>query len=275
MNAPRAALQRVAALIVNYNAGPWLERCVRALLDGEHEAPEILIVDNGSTDASLDALAGLPVQLDPAGENLGFARGVNRGARQLDCEFLLILNPDCRLPAAGLATLVAELDAHPDAGLVAPKVLDQAGREQRASRRRLPTPWRVVAEFVPGMTGVDLTATPAPGSACEQQAVSGACMLLRRRAFDAVGGMDEGYAFHFEDLDLMARLQQGGWTIRWTPAAEAVHAGGVSSRGHDREVLAAKQRGLERFLTTHCPRRFPRWQRWIWRALFRLQRALA
>lgn len=269
------ALQRVAVLIVNYNAGSWLGAGVRALLDGAPGEPELLVVDNGSTDGSLDGLAGLPVLIDAAGENLGFARGVNRGARQLDREFLLILNPDCRLSTAALAALVAELDAHPEAGLVAPRVLDEAGREQRASRRRLPTPWRVLAEFLPGLTGVDLTRRPAPPGACEQEAVSGACMLLRRAAFNAVGGMDDGYSFHFEDLDLMARLRAAGWTVRWTPAADAVHIGGVSSRGREREVLMAKQHGLERFLAIHCPRRFPRWQRWIWRALFRIQRGLA
>ena len=184
-----AALARVDVLIVNYNAGDWLARCIARLRPDGAEEPRVVVVDNGSTDSSLQALDENGLTIDRLGRNTGFAAGVNRAASQATREFLLILNPDCLIEPATLARLVDELDRHPDCALVSGKVLDTDGKEQRGSRRRLPTPARIVSEMLPlGGAGIDLTNTPAPNEAVEVEAVSGACMLVRRRHSNGSAG---------------------------------------------------------------------------------------
>lgn len=264
MNPSRDALDRVDVLIVNYNAGEWLARAVDSVRPDGADRPAIRIVDNGSTDGSAETVDPQRAALDRTGRNLGFAVGINRAAGQATAEFLLLLNPDCLIRPDALAILVDELDRHPEAALVSGRILDLDGREQRGSRRRLPTPSRVLAELMRG-DGVDLTDTPPPDGSIEVEAVSGACMLVRRSAFEQVGGLDAAYPMHFEDLDLFARLAGTGWSLRWVPDAEIVHAGGRSSAHRPVRVLWAKHRGLWIYLQRHCLAALPRWQRPIWR----------
>ncbi|PKL94617.1 MAG: dTDP-Rha--alpha-D-GlcNAc-pyrophosphate polyprenol alpha-3-L-rhamnosyltransferase [Gammaproteobacteria bacterium HGW-Gammaproteobacteria-8] len=259
-----AALARVGVLIVNYNSGSWLARAIRSVRPDEASDPEIIVVDNGSVDGSADTLDPR-VRLDRAGRNLGFAGGINRAAALCERELLLLLNPDCLITPEALDRLVAELDAHPEAALVSGRVVGEDGREQRASRRRLPRPRRIVGEVLPmSSNGIDLSRTSAPGSSIQIEAVSGACMLVRAAALRAVGGLDEGYPLHFEDLDLFARLGEAGWTLRWVPEVEIVHAGGKSSASRPLGVEIDKHRGLWRYLSRHCRDQWPAWQRPLW-----------
>ncbi|MEM7054883.1 MAG: glycosyltransferase family 2 protein [Pseudomonadota bacterium] len=271
-------LARVGVIIVNYNAGQWLERSVQSLLANQNHGLEILIVDNGSSDSSLDQLEpDQTLRIDRVGQNLGFAGAIERGRKQLGTEFVLVLNTDCMIKAEDLARLAQELHDRPEVGLASGRVVGQDGREQRASRRQLPTPKRIINELLPGgggNAGVDVTHTPAPTHATTIEAVSGACMLIRRAALDQIDGFDTDYALHFEDVDLFARLQQQGWTVRWCPDVRIVHIGGQSSGCRPVYVLWAKHRGLWRYLNQHCKADWPIWQRPIWAALI-LAHALA
>ncbi|MGK7295565.1 MAG: glycosyltransferase family 2 protein [Candidatus Wenzhouxiangella sp. M2_3B_020] len=272
---PARALNRVTVLIVNYNAGDWLARAVESVRPAGSVDPELIVVDNGSTDASLDALDADMLEIDRAGTNLGFAGGINRAAAGAEREFLLLLNPDCRIEPGDLERLVAELDAHPDCALVSGRILGLDGREQRASRRLLPTPSRIVGELLPfRANGIDLSRTDPPASSTEVEAVSGACMLVRREAFEQVDGLDAGFPLHFEDLDFFARLAEAGWTVRWTPDVAVVHAGGQSSRRRPVGTLRDKHVGLWRYLRRHCSDQWPRWQRPLWFAALGLHFAV-
>lgn len=260
------ALTRVTAVIVNYNSGPWLLRSLRALRGYSGIKPAVEIIDNDSDDDSLTRLPELPaVRVRRAPRNLGFARGVNTAARAVATEYLLVINPDCLLVPDALKSLIADLDGHPEAGLVSGRIFDMSGSEQRGSRRRLPTRRRVLDEALGRrQAGMDLTHLPAPGEALEVDAVSGACMLLRREAFIAVGGFDKHYPMHFEDLDLMARLRESGWTIRLLPDVAVSHAGGVSSRSRPVRVMWNKHRGLWRYLNRHPELPWSIWSRALW-----------
>lgn len=278
-----AMLARIDVLIVNYNAGPWLARAVQSIQQDhavqqsvQHDQgaePGILIVDNGSVDSSLAALEPSDrLIIDRAGHNLGFAGAIQRGLKHLRREFVLVLNPDCLITPTDLIRLEQELHNHPEAGLVSGRVVGEDGLEQRASRRQLPTPQRILAELLPGRSdqdssGIDLSRTPAPDQVIEIEAVSGACMLIRRAALEQVGGFDTGYPLHFEDLDLFARLRQAGWIIRWCPDVNILHVGGQSSKKRPVHVLWAKHRGLWRYLNRHCKDQWPVWQRPIWAAM--------
>ncbi len=260
-------LARVTAIVVNFNSGPWLERCVRALRGDDRKPPAIEVIDNDSEDRSLELLPDLPgVRIRRSPRNLGFARGVNLAVRKVRTEYILIINPDCLLVPSALLRLVEDLDAHPEAAMVSGRIFDMSGNEQRGSRRRLPTRQRVLDEVLrrrDGM-GVDLTGLPAPREPAEVEAVSGACMLLRRRAFLDVGGFDKHYPLHFEDLDLMARLGQAGWTLRLLPEVAVSHVGGVSSKSRPLQVLWKKHRGLWRYLNQHPELPWPWWNRGLW-----------
>lgn len=261
-----ALLGRVTVVVVNYNSGPWLERCLRALRGRDASLPPVVVVDNDSTDGSPEGIRPFGnVRMVHSDANLGFARGVNRGASQVTTDYLLVLNPDCLLVPEGLERLVREMDDHPDCGLASGRVFDTSGNEQRGSRRRLLTPERILAEVLsrPG-EGVDLVDQPAPSEPAEVEAVSGACMLIRRTAFRELAGFDEDYPMHFEDLDLMTRMRNAGWTIRLHPEVIASHAGGISSARRPAAVVWSKHRGLWRYLKRHCRKEIPVWQWPLW-----------
>jgi len=267
MNGKTEAIARVTAVIVNYNSGRWLARCIESLRGPGRSAPSVVVIDNASTDGSidiLDAADGLTVRR--AHRNLGFGRGVNQALRKIDTEYLLIINPDCLLTPHSLARLIDELDHHPDAALASGRVFDMSGREQRGSRRRLPTRQQILSEVMPfsQVNGIDLTHEPVPDQPVDVDAVSGACMLMRTSALKKIGGFDPRFHMHFEDLDVMARLHAAGWRIRLVPSVFVSHAGGVSSRRRPLAVLWAKHQSLWRYLNKHCSEDWSGFSRALW-----------
>lgn len=250
----------VATIIVNYNAGETLQHCVQALLcSSEHS--RVIVVDNASSDRSAENLRslygdhqGVEFLFNPA--NLGFGPAVNAVARRLDTDWILILNPDCILDPDTLGKLVAALESDTKAGLAGPAVRDANGRIQRATMRRFPDPWKSLmtasglwrlGKWFPAFHGVEVDVSASTGEHEVCDAVSGACMLVRRKAFEAAGFMDEEYAMHCEDLDLMYRLKQQGWHCLYVPKASAIHQQGLSSRSRPGWVHFQKHRGMARF----------------------------
>lgn len=245
---------RTTVLIINYNAGEELARTVGAILN-RMTAVNLLIVDNASTDDSLNlvsALYGTDIQIIRNDDNLGFGPACNQGVEQCDSEFLLILNADCELPPGAIHEFESVLDQNPMVGMVSGLVVGSDELEQRGSRRRLPTPFSVMGEMLRVRSwGVDQRHQAMPDETTQVEAVSGACMFLRRSAFLSVGGFDTGFGFHFEDLDLMRRLQNEGWKIFLAPNVRLRHIGGLSGRSRPLWVCWNKHRGLLRYLKKH------------------------
>lgn len=267
MSKPGSPLSRVTAVIVNYNSGRWLARCIDNLRGRSGSLPEVIVIDNASSDGSIDILPeGAGITVRRAHRNLGFGRGVNQALRSVRTEYLLVINPDCLLVPASLTRLVEELDEHPDVALVSGRVFDMSGTEQRGSRRRLPSRGQVLSEVLPfsRVNGIDLTHEPAPEEPTDVEAVSGACMLVRTAALEQVGAFDPGFHMHFEDLDLMARLRAAGWRIRLVPTVFVSHAGGVSSRRRPLAVMWAKHQSLWRYLNKHCSEGWGWFSRSLW-----------
>ena len=250
----------VTVIIVNYNAGPVLKTCVASVLD---QVGQVVVVDNASSDDSLERLRDaypddrrLKIVCNP--KNVGFATGCNIGARIGEGLFFLFLNPDCWLSKGALGHLVAALHAQPKAGMAGGLLLDPDGNEQRGGRRAIPTPQRAFARafgLSRLMHGVkdgafsdfNLHRLPLPQRPIAVDAISGACMLVRREAIDAVGLLDEGYFLHCEDLDWCMRFRRKGWQVLFVPDARVVHAKGTCS--HSRPVFVEwhKHRGMMRF----------------------------
>ena len=255
-----AGLMRVTAIVVNFNAGEALQRCVQGLLSGSLP-PRVLVVDNASTDGSaakLRQLYGsrpeLEILFNPG--NLGYAPAVNHAVRLGDAEMVLVINPDCVIGPDGLRQLKMALDADSQAALAAPAVRDSKGRQERAALRRFPDPWNSLVTFsglwrlgrwLSWLRGVPLDARRAGTEPFRAEAVSGACMLIRRQAMLEVGLFDEAYGLHCEDLDLMFRLREAGWHCLYVPGAEATHEQGVSSRSRPYWAHWQKHLGMARF----------------------------
>lgn len=246
---------RTTVLIINYNSGKELARTVGAVLNRVSPV-ELLIVDNASSDGSLERVFeefGTDLNVVRNHENLGFGPACNQGAEYCQTEFLLILNSDCALPDGAIREFEELMDREPRAALASGIVVDVNGDEQRGSRRLLPTPKRVMGEMLKRTgSGIDLRHEPMPLDAQEVEAVSGACMFMRRSAFLSVHGFDTRYGFHFEDLDLMRRLGDETWKIVLLPNLRIRHIGGLSSRSRPLWVSRNKHSGLLRYLRKHC-----------------------
>ena len=264
----------IDTIIVNYNAGKALQQCVNALM-ASTEHTQVTMVDNASDDRSAENLhnlygnhQGVEFLFNPG--NLGFAPAVNAVARRSKADWVLILNPDCILEPETLGRLKAALVEDPRAGLAGPAVRDENGRIQRATLRRFPDPWKSLmtasglwrlGRWFPAFHGVEVDVSKLGVEVTSCEAVSGACMLIRRVALEEVGFLDEDYAMHCEDLDLMYRLKLEGWHCLYVPLANSVHQQGVSSRSRPTWVHFQKHLGMVRFFkkfqaaTTNFPLR--------------------
>jgi N-acetylglucosaminyl-diphospho-decaprenol L-rhamnosyltransferase len=235
---------RVDVVVVSYNSGATLRGCVAGLahVPGVH----VIVVDNASLADPAGSVADLGIRFVRAERNGGFSYGCNRGIAEGTAPYVLLLNPDARIAPAELDKLIAVLDADPGTALVAPRLLESDG-STAPSLRRFPRLRSTLAQGVllhrllPGLD--ELVTEPAvyarPG---RPDWVSGACMLIRRSALAAVGGMDERFFLYCEDTDICKRLRDAGHDVRYEPAAIASHVGGQSgSRSALRPVLAASR----------------------------------
>jgi N-acetylglucosaminyl-diphospho-decaprenol L-rhamnosyltransferase len=229
---------KIDVVIVNWNSGQWLRRCIASI--GEHgkdHVQKVIVVDNGSTDGS-DAVGCPQVMLDIVriGRNLGFGRACNLGAGRGRAPYILFLNPDASLLSSTLDTAVAFMDRPENAGVgvCGIKLIEDDGAVQRHCAR-LPTPAVFLAAAsglaailpgrVPGLHDRDfdhLSSRPVDH-------VIGAFYLIRRPLFEQLGGFDERFFVYLEDLDLSARVHQAGHGITYLAEAVGLHHGGGTS----------------------------------------------
>jgi hypothetical protein len=260
---------RLSVVIVNFNAGAYLAAAVESLLAQEEPPFEIIVIDNASTDDSLDTLAKVSIQtlrLHRLDRNSGFAAACNLGLREASGDLILLLNPDCRLYPGALSALCHALDGDEDAGLTGARLLNPDGSPQRGSRRDIPTPWTIFCEVLqlhrlmprhPRFRSFNRHLEPLPEKPEVVPAVSGACMLMRREALSEAGQLDDGFFLHFEDLDLCLRFEQAGWKVLFSPDAVVEHTPGVCSARRPVRVSYAKHRSLIRFLRKHFAGYYP------------------
>ena len=264
---------KISVVIVNYNAGFHLEACIDSLAKCPLEK-EIVIVDNASKDGSLKLVAEMPnVRVIKNTFNLGFATACNQGAKSTSAPILLFLNPDCTFMPVALANLLATLLEGDQVGMVGGLLVNFDNTEQPGGRRAIPTPWR---SFVRGF-GLSRLAKrwprlfydfhmhkePLPTEPIEVEAISGACMMVRRDVMSDVGPWDEGYFLHCEDLDWCMRFRQKGWKIMFVPNAKITHAQGVCGNNKRLFVEFHKHKGMIRFYSKFFHHRYPGALMWL------------
>jgi N-acetylglucosaminyl-diphospho-decaprenol L-rhamnosyltransferase len=227
----------LSIVIVNHNAGACLDRCLTSLerRRGNVDA-EVLVIDNGSSDGSQIVAQGRPgVRLVDNGENRFLSPAWNQGAEATSGRYLLFLNPDTEWWSGTVEDLVRIAREHPDVGILGPMIRNPDGTVYPSGRRFPSLIEAVVHAFVSPFTrrnpftrryeigGWDRTTER------EVDWVSGACMLIPRAAFDAVGGFDEGFPLYAEELDIATRLRREGWRVLFTPEVEVLHEIGAST----------------------------------------------
>jgi N-acetylglucosaminyl-diphospho-decaprenol L-rhamnosyltransferase len=245
----------VSVVIVNYESGSTLARCVQGWSD---EGPTgLVVVDNGSTDGSVDQVSGQfpEVEILRPGRNLGYGAAANRGVAATDTRWVLVGNPDLEVHPGALAILAATLSADPGCALVGPLIRTPAG-DRYPSARQFPSLVDAAGHAALGIIAPHNRFTrtyqqshlDSQGTATSiVDWVSGACFLVRRDAFEQVGGFDEAYFMYAEDVDLCWRLGRAGWRVAYAPDAEVTHLQGVSTDRHPYRMILEHHRSLLRF----------------------------
>jgi GT2 family glycosyltransferase len=265
----------ISVVVVNYNAGSLLATCVGEALS---QADEVLVIDNASKDSSIEDCARQfakepRLKVIRNETNLGFAAACNIGFTQAMGEFVLFLNPDCRLGEGAVSALLQPLQADATVGMVGGLLVNPDGSEQGGGRRAVPTPWRSFVR-ASGLSrfanrwpklffDFHLHNQPLPDRPIEVEAISGACMLVKREAVDDVGLWDEGYFLHCEDLDWCMRFRQKGWKILFVPSARVAHALGACSRSRPVFVEWHKHKGMMRFYRKFFRHQYPGILMWL------------
>jgi len=252
-------LTDLSVIVVNWNTCRLLEACLQSVEAARKDlAVDVLVVDNGSTDGSVELVR----ERFPADElianagNRGYAAANNQAVERARGRYLFLLNSDAEVETAALRALVAYADDHPEAGVIGPKLLNPDGTLQ-PSGGRFPTPASTVASLL-GLNR--LTGRPRYGTGrdysvpAEVDEVSGAAMLIRREVIDQVGGLDEGFAWGYEDVDYCLRARRAGWRVHYVPDARVMHHWGGTQRLAPAPTILKAIAGRRRYFEKHYGR---------------------
>ncbi|MBI2305292.1 MAG: glycosyltransferase family 2 protein [Chloroflexi bacterium] len=231
---------KLSVVLVSFNTRQLLEECLASLFPELNDLAEdggVVVVDNASADGSADRVRErfpqAVVVKNPT--NRGFAAAVNQGIALSRGEYVLLLNPDTTILNGAVAALVSFLDAHPQVGVVAPRLLNPDGSHQH-SAFRFPSLWMSFLDFFP--LNHKLVSSPLNGRYPPRAYLApfpadhplGACFLIRRRVVEEVGPLSEDYFMYCEEIDWCLRIKRAGWLIYCQPQAQVIHYGGQSTR---------------------------------------------
>lgn len=229
----------VSILIVSYNVKHFLEQCLKSVLASSSKLKtEIIVVDNNSTDNSVEFLSPRfpTVKFISNDRNVGFGTANNQASKFATGKYLLILNPDTILSDDSLIEMVRYLEAHKEVGAITPMILNRQGDFEKASKRGLPTPWVSFCK-ISGLSRLfpkskffgkyDLLYLD-PEKPAKVDALTGCCMMVQRSIFEKIEGFDEDYFLYGEDIDISYRISKEGWENHYAPVTRIVHYRGES-----------------------------------------------
>lgn len=242
----------LSVALVNFNDGAHLPECLSSIEENVRGVDfEVIVVDNASTDGSPALVAGrFPrVRLIRNEKNEGFGRANNLAVRQSRGEFLLFMNTDVVLLSGALELLMEEMRTHPDTGVVAPALLTPKGSFQASFGGRT----SFFAEFAKKgfLNRLRTRALRNDRKRREVRWVSGAFLLIRRKAFLETGGFDEGFFLYFEDIDLCERVHENGGKVIFLPAAVSLHHGGAVTSARPLRSRVEYRKSQLRFYRKH------------------------
>jgi N-acetylglucosaminyl-diphospho-decaprenol L-rhamnosyltransferase len=252
----------LGVVVVNYNAGEYLARCVATVVEAADGLDvDVLVVDNASHDGSAEAaVARTPqIRLLANPTNRGLSAAWNQGAGAVDAPWILFLNPDTEICAGDLGAFVAAGEHRPDVAVLGPIIRNPDGTVYE-SGRVFPDIVQAVGHaflgpFLPNNRFTRAYRQTSWDRSTEREVdwVSFSAMLIRRSAFEQVGAFDEGFWLYGEELDLCTRLRDAGWKVLATPTLEVMHVGGVST-GRSRRTHVMHSQGVFRYYRKHRAR---------------------
>lgn len=257
----------IAVVTVTYSPGATLERFLDTLEKATYRDLRVVLVDNGSTDGAPEQAAlRVGVELLRTGDNVGYGTAANRGVAMLGAEvgWVVVANPDIEWTPGALDTMLEAAERWDRVGSIGPQIRQPDG-DVYPSARRLPTIRSGVGHALfarrwPGnpwtrgyyrQTDDDFVERPS-------EWLSGSCLLVRREAFEEVGGFDERYFMYFEDVDLGERLGAAGWLNLYVPSAVVTHLQGYATSRECVRMAAAHHESAYRYLSDH--HRGPHWK---------------
>jgi len=222
---------KLTVVIVSYNVRYYLEQCIVSVQKAaEGLNYELFVVDNNSQDGTVNFLThrfGKDIHIVDCNHNLGFARANNIAIRQTRSDYVLLLNPDTFVGESSIKQMVDFMDQHPKAGGVGVRMHNADATLAKESRRSLPTPWVSLLKML-GFSKRYYMSHLSWDEPAQIQIMSGACCMLRRKALDEVGLLDEDFFMYGEDIDLSYRIMKGGFE-NWYVPADIVHYKGEST----------------------------------------------
>ncbi len=245
----------ISVIMVSYMTGPALSQAIRAVLADE-DIFELILVDNGNTEIARQSIAKFAanndrIRLLQGHGNIGFGKACNYGAQLARGEYFLFLNPDA-LIAEGAARNLASCGK----GLTAPWITggmlkDVNGEEQRGGRRGRLTPHSALVSFtplhkLPFFKSIHREDRPLPEGPKNYATVSGAFMMMDRESFKWLGGFDENFFLHVEDIDICKRARDAGGEVCFVPHATVMHYGSTSQVSRQK-VEWEKLKGFTRY----------------------------
>ena len=252
----------LSIIIVNYNAGKLLERCLSSVYAQTKQIPfDVWVVDNHSTDTSVPMMRqSFPqVNLIENKKNVGFAKANNQAITKCTGDYILLLNPDTLVLQNAIEKVVDFMDANPTVGICGCKVLNEDRTLQLACRRSIPTPevafFRLtgLSKLFPKskiMAKYNLTYLD-PDSPHQVDAVSGAFLMIRKKVIDSIGLLDERFFMYGEELDWCLRTKKAGWPVMYYPNAEIIHYKGECSKFNHRKAALEFYRSMYLFHKKH------------------------
>ena len=249
----------VRAVIVTYFPGPFLDSLVTSIPSASTRTVPLTVVDNASTDGTVEyAMQREAIRLIHSGGNRGYGGAANLGVRDSSEDWIVIANPDVRFEPGAIDALLEVASRWPRAGVLGPQIITPDGRLY-PSARELPSLGRGIGHAVfgwwwptnPWTAGYRREREPPT----ERTAgwLSGSCLVVRREAFEAVGGFDESYFMYFEDTDLCERLALAGWDVVYAPSAVVEHHGAHSTSRYLVLMSKAHHDSAYRYLARHYP----------------------
>lgn len=250
----------LSVISVSYRTGPALFDMIKAVLDNR-QIDELILVSHDNPDGTVETLNLLEAEYDKltvihTGENLGFSKGCNIGARVATSEHLLFLNPDAAPDPDAPEHIIAAFEGADEPAIIGARLLDHEGKDQRGSRRGELTLLSAVLnfsrafKFIAGPNAYNRHDAPLPDGPEPVPTVSGAAMAMTRAGFDALGGFDEGYFLHVEDIDICKRARLAGGRVIFQPHAIVRHIGATSAASPF-IVERHKAAGLVRYFWIH------------------------